>query len=146
MRGDIVYSIYGVHEDRKKDVHFGAYRTREDADAEIRRILGLHGKSWQEQYHNQGLVIREAVVKTDFQIPPLPKPRDKYFAKGVRKPNRPGTWDSTLVQVFRRGPDGGEPEQICEFERNYSLLQTFEPFRKCGRDFALISRSYTKLY
>jgi hypothetical protein len=29
------------------------------------------------------------------------------------------------------------------YERNYGLLQTFEPFRQGGRDFALISPQYT---
>lgn len=31
---------------------------------------------------------------------------------------------------------------VAEYDRNYSMLQTFEPFRQDGRDFALISPHY----
>lgn len=144
MRGDIVHRIYGVHEGRQEDVHFGTYRTVAEAEAAIARLRESHGGKWHEQYHNRGFAIREAIAETDFQIPELPKPRDKYVAVGTAKPNQPGTWDSTIVRVFRRGATPGELVPICEFERNYSLLHTFEPFRKDGRDFALISRDYTK--
>jgi len=146
MRGEIVYRIYGVHEGRPKDTFFGAFRSVADAEAEVARLRGqeMGGRNWAEQYHNRGLVIREAIVETDFEIPPLPKPRDKYAAKGSPKANEPGTWDSTFVEVFRRTGAGGSPEKICEYERNYRLLQTFEPFRQGGRDFALISRDYTR--
>lgn len=144
MHGKTVYRIYGVHAGRDVDTHFGTYRTIAEAEAAIVRLRDRHGREWEEQYHNGGFVVREAAVETDFQIPELPKPRDKYVAIGTAKQNRPGTWDSTIVRIFRRGLVPTELEPICEFQRNYSLLQTFEPFRKCGRDFALISREYTK--
>jgi len=32
---------------------------------------------------------------------------------------------------------------IASYDRNYSMLQTFEPFRQGARDFALISTNYT---
>jgi hypothetical protein len=144
MRGDIVHQIYGLHEGREVDNHFGTCRTHAEAQAAIERLRNLHGPHWEERYHNKGFVIRTAVVDTDFEIPELPKPRDKYVAVGTAKPNAPGTWHSTTVRVYRRKQDSTELEQVCEFERNYSLLQTFEPFRKGGRDFALIARSYTK--
>jgi hypothetical protein len=144
MRGDIVHSIYGVHTGREADVHFGTFRTVAEAEAAIARMHTQYERSWHEQHHNRGFVIREVVVETDFEIPQLPKPRDKYVAQGTPKPNRPGTWNSTIVQVSRRHSGSGELERICEFERNYSLLQTFEPFRQGGRDFALIARSYTR--
>jgi hypothetical protein len=35
-----------------------------------------------------------------------------------------------------------EHEQICEYNRNYRMLQTFEPFRNSHGEFALISRHY----
>jgi len=144
MRGDIVHRIYGVHAGRAEDTHFGTHRTVAEAEAAIARLREQHGHEWAEKYHNRGFVIRESTVETDFQIPELPKPRDKYVAVGAAKPNDPGTWDSTSVRVFRRGSNAGELAPVCEFERNYSLLHTFEPFRKSGRDFALISRDYTK--
>jgi hypothetical protein len=143
MRGDIVHSVYGVHEGRDTDAHFGTFRTVADANAAIARLRSNDRENWEKRYHNKGFIVREVVVETDYQIPTLPKPRDKYVVKGIAKPNRPGTWDSTIVQVFRR-VQSGKLEQVCEFERNYGLLQTFEPFRQGGREFALISRSYTK--
>ena len=145
MRGDVVCRIYGIHEGREVDCCFGAFRTVAEAEAEIAK-LGLwemNGRSWAEQYHNRGFVIREAVVQADFEIPPRPKPRDRYFVLGTRKENRPGTWESTIVEVFRRADDEGEPKKVCEYERNYGLLQTFEPFRQGSREFALISPRYT---
>jgi hypothetical protein len=146
MRGDVVYRVYGLHEGREKEYFFGTFRSAAEAEAEIAKLRAreMNGRNWAEQYHNRGFVIRETLVETDFEIPPLPKPRDKYAVKGTRKANRPGTWDSTIVEVFRRADSGGGPEKICEYERNYSLLQTFEPFRQGGREFALISRDYTR--
>jgi len=35
-------------------------------------------------------------------------------------------------------------QRICEYERNYAMLQAFEPFRRGNREFALISRDYAK--
>ncbi len=145
MRGDVVYRIYGVHEDREKDYFFGAFRTVAEAEAEIAklRVREMDGRNWAEQYHNRGFVIRETVIQTDFEIPPRPKPRDRYFVRGTRKAYRPGTIAGTVVEVFRRADAGGEPEKVCEYERNYGLLHTFEPFRQGDREFALISPQYT---
>ena len=88
-------------------------------------------------------MIRERVITTDFEIPSRPKPRDKYFVMLSAKANRPGTWDSTRVEVFRRGPSD-EIQRICDYERNNSMLPTFEPFRQGNREFALISSNYTR--
>jgi len=146
MRGDIIYRVYAIHEGREKDSFFGAFRTIPEAEAEIEKLRAreMNGRNWAEQYHNKGFVIREAVVDTDFEIPSRPKPRDKYMIKVSAKPNQPGTWDSTLVEVFRRNGSAGDIERICEYERNYAALQTFEPFRQASREFALISQDYTK--
>jgi hypothetical protein len=146
MRGDVVYRVYALHEGREKDTYFGAFRSTSEAGAEIEELRSrqMHGRNWAEQYHNRGFVIREAVVDTDFEIPSLPKPRERYAIKGTPKANRPGTWDSTVVEVFRRRSSSGAAEKICEYERDYSMLQTFEPFRQGSRDFALISRDYTR--
>jgi hypothetical protein len=146
MRGDVVYRVYGLHEGREKDQYFGTFRSRSEADAEIAKLCvrEMHGRNWAKQYHNKGFVVRETVVTVDFEIPAQPKPRDKYVVKGLPQPNRPGTWDSTIVEVFRRTSSSGGLEKICEYERNHSLLRTFEPFRQGSRDFALISRDYTR--
>jgi hypothetical protein len=145
MRGDVVYRIYGVHEGRETDTFFGAFRTVAEAEAEIAELRArqMNGRNWMEQYHNRGFVIREAEVQTDFEIPPRPKPRDRYFVRGTQKDHQPGPTGATAVEVFRRGDDGGEPERVCEYKRNYDLLDTFEPFRQGGHDFALISPHYT---
>jgi len=145
MRGDVVYRIYGVHEGRETDTFFGAFRTVAEAEAEIAELRAreMNGRNWMEQYHNRGFVIREAVVQTDFEIPPRPKSRDRYFVRDTRKDHQPGPIASTIVEIFRRGDHGREPERVCKYERNYGLLDTFEPFRQGGRDFALISQHYT---
>lgn len=142
MRGDTVYRIYGIHEGREKDVYFGAFRTPAEAEAKIVELHAreMHGRNWAKHHHDKGFVLREAVVETDFVIPSLPKPRDKYVVRTTPKPNRPGTWDSTTVEVLRRAG----LEKVCEYERSYSMLQTFEPFRQGDREFALISRDYTR--
>jgi hypothetical protein len=142
MRGDIVYRVYGLHEGRQKDFFLGAFRTATEAEAEIARLRAreMNGRNWAEQYHNRGFAIREAVVETDFEVPARPKPRDKYAVKGSRKANQPGTLNAIIVEVFRRANPRGGLEKICEYERAYSFLHTFEPFRQGGREFALISR------
>jgi hypothetical protein len=146
MRGDIVYRIYGVHEGRQKDMFFGAFHTLAAAGAEVLNLRAreMNGRNWAEQYHNRGFIIRESRVQTDFEIPSCPKPRDKYFVKGTPKANEPGAWHSTIVEVFRRADSRSGAEKLGEYERNYSLLQSFEPFRQGQREFALISRDYTK--
>jgi len=146
MRGDIVYRVYALHEGREKDYFFGAFRSVADAEGEIAKLRAkqINGRNWAEQYHNRGFVIRQAVVETDFEIPPVPKPRDKFAVKATRKVYNPGVVPSTVVQVFRRSDAGGRPDKICEYERNYGLMQTFEPFRHGTREFALISRDYTR--
>jgi hypothetical protein len=146
MRGDIIFQVFGVHEGREKDVYFGAFRTREEALAEVTQLSRgvMHDGNWAARHHNKGFVIREKLVDTEFEMPSRPKPRDRYFVTLSAKPNRPGTWDSTRVEVFRRGLSAGENERICEYERNYAMLETFEPFRQGEREFALISRDYTR--
>lgn len=146
MRGDIVYRVYGVHEGREKNNFFGAFRSRSEAEAHIEQLRAkqMNGRNWAEQYHNRGFEICETVVETEFEIPSLPKPRDKYFIKGTVKPNRPGTWDSTIVEVFRRTASNDELEKVGKYERSYAILQTFEPFRQGNKEFALISRDYTR--
>jgi hypothetical protein len=141
MRGDVVYRVYALHEGREKDCYFGTFHSTTEAEAEIAKLRAreMNGRNWAEQYHDRGFVIREAFVETGFEIHSQPKPRDKYIVKSSRKPSRPGTWDSTIVEVFRRTSSSTGLERICEYERYYSLLRTFEPFRQGIKEFALIS-------
>jgi hypothetical protein len=39
-------------------------------------------------------------------------------------------WDAIVVEVFRR--DAGSLTRVAGYERNYSMLRTFEPFRHDG--------------
>lgn len=146
MRGDIVYQVYGSHKDRTEDVFMGAFHSIQEAQLEVEKLKAkvMNQQNWAEQYHNNGFVIREKIVDTDFEIPSLPKPRDKYVIKVTQKANRPGTWDSSIVEVHRRNLANTNVEPICKYERNYAILQTFEPFRQGNREYALISRNYTK--
>ena len=144
MRGDVVFRVYGLHEGREADSYFGAFRSRAEADAQIAELAArtMHGENWAARYHNRGFVVREHPIPTDFEFPSRPKPRDRYLVKTTARPNRPGTWDSTVVEVLRR--KGDALERVGEYVRNYSMLSTFEPFRQGERELALISREYTK--
>jgi hypothetical protein len=146
MRGDTVFRVYGCHDGRERDISFGTYRTEEEARAEVARLQAreMHGKNWAAEYHDKGFVVRPVVVETDFELPSLPKPRDAYAVKFTTRANGPGTWDSSIVEVFRRtdSPDG--LQKVGEYVRDYAMLHTFEPFRQGGHDYALISRNYTR--
>jgi hypothetical protein len=139
MHGDVVYRIYGVHTGRAEDQYFDTFRTREEAETEIASLRVRMSEKWAAQYHDRGFVIREAYVETDFEIPSRPSPRERYFVRSTPKPNGPGTLDSSRIEVFRRGD---LPVKLCEYERNYAPLQTFEPFRQGTREYALIARDY----
>lgn len=74
-----------------------------------------------------------------FPIPDPATPRRRWRTEHVE--HRPG-WPRTDVTVI--GPDG----QRFEYQRNYAMLRTFEPFRQLGvdgvwREYALVSRKYT---
>lgn len=141
MRGDIVYSIYGMHGGRAEDMRFGTYRTREAAEAGITEMLAAHGESWVRTYHDRGFVVREVVVTTDFEVPPRPMPRECFCALGVPLPNGPEYSASLLVEVSER--TATDLRHIGFYVRNYGAFHAFEPFRQGERHFALISRNYT---
>jgi hypothetical protein len=66
-----------------------------------------------------------------------------YKAEVIGKiENRPGTWNSSQVGVFRY--EGERKEQVGQYKRNYpNLLQTFSHFRVNDKDYALYSPDYT---
>jgi hypothetical protein len=142
MRGDIVYRVYGVHEGRERDCNFGTFRTRAGAEVEIAKLKAREGGDWAAKYHSKGFVVREATVETGFEIPAQPKPRDKYAIR-VTETSPPGAWRTIRVDVLRRDLDSGSLKKICSYDRRYSMLHTFEPFRQGDKEFALISRNYT---
>lgn len=81
----------------------------------------------------------------------LPSPAEAasmitYLARVLEKvQNRPGTWNSIRVGVFRKESEEQEDEeQIGSYLRNYpSLFRTFFPFRQGDKDYALYSPDYT---
>ena len=84
---------------------------------------------------------------------PFAKPgiRDVYRADIVE--NREG-WTQTTVSVKRcldmeNREEDSSWEEVAVYQRNYSMLKTFEPFRQLKngvwKDYALISTKYTRL-
>ncbi len=77
---------------------------------------------------------------------PTPKPEihDRYRYEVINKGNG---WPQLTVKVFRIEETGDV--QVAEYERNYNMRKTFEPFsqKQEGRwhDYALISSDYTSL-
>lgn len=141
MRGSVVFRVYGMHHDRLEGMHFGTFRTRGEAEAEIAKLNAreMNGENWASQYHDRGFEIREAVVEVDFEVPTLPKPRDSWVLRTTPISHALG-WASTRVEVCRRGKQG--LENTATYTRNYPLHTTFEPFRQGEREYALISRDY----
>ena len=62
-----------------------------------------------------------------------------YHIKLSTKSNAPGTWESTIVEIYL------DKEKIGEYIRNYPSFSegTFFPFQQNGKDYALYSRDYT---
>lgn len=136
MRGDHVFHVYGVRGTQESDMHFGTYPSRPLAEARRAELAGDEG--WATRYQD-GFVIREGVVETDFVVPPRPKPRDGYIVE-LRAPSESPARPVDVV-VSRRDATGAT-RRVCEYRRDYGLLHTFEPFRQGDRELALISRSY----
>jgi len=72
------------------------------------------------------------------------KIKDIYTAE-TEKISEPNSWVYTRVTVWYNAPDGSKIE-VYTYDRNYSMLNTFMPFRqyKDGewRDYAIISPAY----
>jgi hypothetical protein len=69
----------------------------------------------------------------------------KFTSKTLNKiDNGKGFCNYLNIGVFQQDGPEAEPVQIGEYKRNYSTAyQTFAPFRKNGRTFALYSPDYT---
>jgi hypothetical protein len=91
-----------------------------------------------------------------FVIPPKRQPRAMYRATPLAPAEKSTGWPTCRVRVERltesleTTEDGSDHwETVCEYDRNYSFMKTFEPFRQLRdgvwRDYALISRDYTYL-
>lgn len=142
MRGDVVFRVYGCHAGREKDVYFGAFRTRAEAEAHVAELSArvMHDYHWASRHHDRGFAIREHAVEVDFEFPTRPAPRERYVAR-VTTTKEPYAWAVSQVEVLRRNGDG--LTTVARYDRDYVALGTFEPFRQGDRDYALISRHYT---
>jgi hypothetical protein len=110
---------------------FGARRSRMEAEAHLAEEKKRYaGSSW------RNFRIEEVETSGLFEIPPRPTPRERYSVRATRT-SPEGSWTKVAVEVL----DG--ERLVGRYDRNYSLLRTFEPFRQGGRDYALISPDYT---
>lgn len=127
--------IYEVRAERADGrVHaFGARRSRQAAEELLRelteRVAAVGGR-------NERYWVEEIDTTNLWSIPPRPMPRDRYTTR-VTTTTVPGEWTKVHVDVL----DGDT--LVAGYDRNYSMLRTFEPFRQGDGDFALISTDYT---
>jgi hypothetical protein len=129
-----VQRIYEVRAERNGRIHsFGARRTRDEADqlladseARVAHVGGQNDRYWVEEIDVTGM----------FEIPRRPAPRERYSTR-VLETTPEGSGTRVHVEVL----DGDRV--VADYNRNYAMLQTFEPFRQGDRDFALISPDYT---
>jgi hypothetical protein len=109
----------------------GARRDRADAELLLDEVRARPGagqsRHWIEVIDTTGL----------FDIPTQPSPRDRYTARVEKVDRGPGIWPGAHVELL----DGDQV--VFSYERNYSMLQTFEPFRQGDHHYALISPEYT---
>lgn len=71
---------------------------------------------------------------------------EQYTAK-VDIITEPKSWQKVHVSIIKHDEDGTE-DVIFEYDRNYAMMKTFEPFRQLKNnvwhDYALISTEYTR--
>jgi hypothetical protein len=146
MRGDIVYRVYGVHEGRDRDLHFGTFRTEPTLKWRSRNS------------RREKAAIRRRGITTKGS--PSAKLRWRLTWRSRRNPSR-GTQavgtstrskSRKLARVEPGRPSGrcpssrpglGQPREDLQLERRYSMIHTFEPFHQGDKEFALVSRNYT---
>jgi hypothetical protein len=106
-------------------------RSEEIADVAARNPGKLFGggyvdRIWVEEIDTTGL----------FEVPPRPTPRERYSTR-VTTTSEPHLWTKVRVEIV----DG--EHVVATYDRNYGMLDTFEPFRQGDRNFALIAPDYT---
>jgi hypothetical protein len=126
--------IYEVRAQHGENVNtFGARRNRDEAEKLLveteARVEGVGG-------HNDRYWIEEIDTDGMFEIPPRPSPRDRFSTR-VTRTSAYESWTVTHVEILDDG------RVVASYDRNYSMLQTFEPFRQGRRNFALVSPHYT---
>src|SRR5215469_5127062 len=128
-----IYEVRAEYAKGNRVSALGTRRTRPEAEVllatSIRRAEAggiKYERYWIEEIDTTGL----------WQPPPETKPRDRYTTR-VTTVSPPRSWKKVHVDVLE-----GETV-IASYERNYAMLQTFEPFRQGDRYLALISTNYT---
>jgi hypothetical protein len=114
----------------------GCYFTREEAESGLERAKqeradtvlppGTANEYWIEEIDASGM----------FEVPPRPTPRERFVTR--------------VTSTAKFGPihvdvtDSLDGDRVVgTYDRNYSMLSTFEPFRRGDRNFALVSPNYT---
>lgn len=82
--------------------------------------------------------VRPKVATTDFELPSLPKPSERFKANGINQPHPKG-WPGMDITIR----DLVEDKDITHYYRNFSGVP-FYPFRQGGKNYALISDKYTE--
>lgn len=128
-----IFEVRGEGHSDQKVISYGARRTRTEAEelltesrARVAAVGGKVERYWIEEIDTTGL----------FEIPTRPTPRER-FATRVERPKKPGYWETAHVEVL----DGDKV--VASYDRDYRMLQTFEPFRQGDRFFALVAPHYT---
>jgi hypothetical protein len=130
-----IFEVRGVGQSNSKVISYGARRTRVEAEELLKesraRVAGVGGKVdrwWIEEVDTTGL----------FEIPPRPTPRERFTTR-VERGSVPRPWQMVHVDVL----DG--QKVVASYDRNYAMLQTFEPFRQGDQFFALVATSVLDL-
>jgi len=128
-----IFEVRGEGHSDSKVISYGARRTRAEAEELLKdsrtRVAAVGGKVdrwWIEEVDTTGL----------FEIPSRPTPRERFTTR-VERRSAPGQWQTVHVDVL----DG--EKVVASYDRNYAMLQTFEPFRQGNQFFALVAPNYT---
>ncbi len=89
-------------------------------------VGGHNDRYWIEQIDTTGM----------FEVPSRPTPRERFTTR-LTPTSAEGAWSTVRVEILDAG------RLVATYDRDYAMLQTFEPFRQGTRNFALISPDYT---
>lgn len=128
-RHPLVFEVRGERDDGKI-CGFGAMTSRTASEALLESAEQRDSEfTWKRWW------IEEVDPDAVWVVPSTPTPRQRYRAHATTI--EPGGFARTHVEIWC------ENTVVAEYDRNYAMLDTFEPFRQGDRDFALISNDYT---
>jgi hypothetical protein len=133
-----IHEVRSVARSDGRQHHWGARRTREEAEALLAERTTGKNQAWAEKYHERWW-IEEIDTSGLFEIPSAPTPRVRYSTRTKAVETGDGTWNTLHVEVLDE-----TGRVVAAYDRNYpSLFRTFEPFRQGKRMLALTSTHYT---